>query len=80
MFRASSGAADLAAALTALLDRQNALGLTAVTRATVPFPDRPYVHPDPEIAARLLAGIENPGVRAIPSAVDSNSGPMSRSS
>ena len=56
----------IAAALESLLQRQNALALTATTRATIPFWDRPYLHPDPEIVAQLLAGIADPSVRQLP--------------
>jgi len=56
----------IAAALEPLLRRQDALGLTAATRATIPFWDRPYLHPDPAIVAQLLDGIADPGVRALP--------------
>ncbi|MFJ3490697.1 DUF4037 domain-containing protein [Leifsonia aquatica] len=53
-------------ALQLLLDQQNALGLTAVGTALVPFWDRPHLHPDPAIAAQLLEGIADPDVRRLP--------------
>ncbi|MGO4689174.1 DUF4037 domain-containing protein [Glaciibacter sp. 2TAF33] len=56
----------IAAALEPLLRRQNALELTATTRATIPFWDRPYLHTDPVIIAQLLDGIVDPSVRALP--------------
>jgi hypothetical protein len=56
----------IAAALESLLQRQNALTLTATTGATIPFWDRPYLHPDPEIVAQLLDGIVDPSVRLLP--------------
>ena len=56
----------LAAVAQQLLDRQNALGMTEVERATVPFWDRPFLHPDPAIVAQLLAPIVDPEVRALP--------------
>jgi hypothetical protein len=56
----------IAAGLEVLLQRQNALGLTATPGATIPFWDRPYVHPDPAIVDQLLDGIVDPGVRALP--------------
>jgi hypothetical protein len=56
----------LADALGALLNRQNALGLTSVDAALVPFWDRPYLHPDPAIAAQLIDGISEIEVRELP--------------
>lgn len=56
----------IAEALDGLLERQNALGLTTSRRALIPFWDRPYLHPDPAIAARLLDGIATPDVRMLP--------------
>ncbi|NYK10165.1 DUF4037 domain-containing protein [Leifsonia naganoensis] len=53
-------------ALQLLLDRQNALGLTAVETALVPFWDRPHLHPDPAIATQLLDGITDPDVLRLP--------------
>lgn len=55
----------VAGALGTLLDRQNGLGLTAVRPATVPFWDRPYLHPNPEIVRQLVAPIADPEVRAL---------------
>ncbi|WP_258046074.1 DUF4037 domain-containing protein [Leifsonia shinshuensis] len=52
-------------ALETLLDQQNGLGLTDVRRATVPFWDRPYLHPDPEIVRQLVAPIADPEVSAL---------------
>lgn len=59
-------ARSLAAALQHLLALQNALGLTDVARATVPFWDRPHIHPDPAIVTQLLNPIGDPAVRALP--------------
>ncbi len=56
----------LADALDALLDQQNALGLTSVETALVPFWDRPHLHPDPAIGTQLLDGIADPEVRRLP--------------
>lgn len=56
----------IADALQSLLMRQNALGLTAVPRATVPFWDRPHLHPDPAIVSQMLEPIDDPAVRALP--------------
>jgi hypothetical protein len=58
--------AGMAAALEVLLARQNRLGLSEAAHATVPFWDRPYLHPAPEITDQLLAGIVNEEVRALP--------------
>jgi hypothetical protein len=55
-----------AAALQLLLEVQNAAGLTAVDRATVPFWDRPHLHPDPAITSQLTAPLTDAGVRALP--------------
>lgn len=55
-----------ASALELLLDTQNAMGLTRVHPATIPFWDRPYIHPDPAIAAQLLAAVSDPSIRALP--------------
>ena len=49
-----------------LLDRQNALGLTEIVSATIPFWDRPFLHPDPAIIAQLLDPITDPEIRALP--------------
>lgn len=56
----------LAAALQVLLELQNALGLTDVERATVPFWDRQHLHPDPAIASQLMAPVQDEAVRALP--------------
>lgn len=67
-FAADSAARQLsiAAVLRHLLDRQNALGLTTATEATVPFWDRPYIHPNPAIVDQLLGAITRPDVTALP--------------
>lgn len=57
---------SIANALDLLLARQNALELTAVRDATIPFWDRPYVHPNPRIAAQLLEAVADPEVRELP--------------
>lgn len=56
----------VATALDRLLDVQNALSLTAVPVATIPFWDRPHVHPNPAIVAQLLEGIADQRVRELP--------------
>jgi hypothetical protein len=56
----------LAEALQILLRQQNALGLTDARQATVPFWDRPYVHPNPAVVTHLRASITDPEVRALP--------------
>ena len=56
----------IAAALESLLRHQNALGLTAASRAAIPFWDRPYLHPDPAIVAQLREGIVDREVRLLP--------------
>ncbi|MGA0567870.1 DUF4037 domain-containing protein [Rathayibacter sp. KR2-224] len=58
--------AALAEALAVLLRVQNRLGLTSVEPATVQFWDRPYLHPNPAIVTRLLDGITDPEVSALP--------------
>ncbi|KQR52332.1 hypothetical protein ASF88_12340 [Leifsonia sp. Leaf336] len=65
---AEPGAAQhaLADALQRLLERQNERGLTDVSRATIPFWDRPFLHPDPAIIAQLLDPIVDPGIRDLP--------------
>lgn len=55
-----------AALLERLLAQQNDLGLTDVARATVPFWDRPFLHPDPAIVAQLLDPIADEEVRRLP--------------
>jgi hypothetical protein len=57
---------SIARALDALLAQQNALGLTTTGAATVPFWNRPYLHPDPQIVDQLIAGIEDAEVRRLP--------------
>ncbi|MFE4470132.1 DUF4037 domain-containing protein [Leifsonia sp. NPDC056824] len=56
----------LAALLERLLTQQNELGLTDVARATVPFWDRPFLHPDPAIVTQLLDPITDEEVRRLP--------------
>ena len=56
----------IAAAMDFLLDRQNGLGLTTASDATIPFWDRPYIQPNPTIIDQLLEGIAHPGVSALP--------------
>lgn len=56
----------IAAALDNLLAQQNALSLTAVTDAVIPFWDRPYLHPNPEIVSQLLGGVTDPNVLLLP--------------
>lgn len=56
----------LADALQLLLERQNALGLTALPAAMIPFWDRPSLHPDPAIATQLLGGAVDPEIRLLP--------------
>lgn len=60
--------AGVASALDLLLDRQNAslLTATASASATVPFWDRPHLHPNPEIVSQLLGGITDPVVAMLP--------------
>jgi hypothetical protein len=55
----------IADALELLLVQQNARGLTSAPLATVPFWDRPYVHPDPAIVAQLLEPIQDPQLLAL---------------
>jgi len=57
---------ELSRALQNLLAMQNDLGLTDVREATIPFWDRPFVHPDPRIVEQLLEGIADPSIRALP--------------
>lgn len=56
----------MADALQVLLLRQNRLGLSDTPHATVPFWDRPYLHPAPDIPEQLVAGIADEAVRALP--------------
>jgi hypothetical protein len=62
---------NLASALQVLLDAQNGLGLSYVAEATIPFWDRPYVHPDSRIIAQLMDGVTDPTIRALPVGVGS---------
>lgn len=55
----------LADALDALLDLQRAAGLPTPGRATVPFWDRPYLHPDPALVTMLLEPVTDPALRAL---------------
>ena len=64
--RAGERQRGIAQALDVLLLMQNDLGLTSVPRATVPFWGRPYLQPDPLIAAQLADGVVDPMVRALP--------------
>jgi hypothetical protein len=57
---------SVAAALQLLLELQNEEGLSDIARATIPFWDRPHIHPDPAIAAQLLAPVTAADVRALP--------------
>ncbi len=56
------GAAE---ALQSLLYIQNSHGLTDISRATIPFWDRPYLHPDPAITSQLMGSVSDPTVRAM---------------
>ncbi len=62
----ASRQAGMTEALNVLLTRQNQLGLSNTAHATVPFWDRPYLHPAPEVTDQLLAGIADGEVRALP--------------
>lgn len=56
----------LAAALDALLELQRGVGLPAPSGpATVPFWDRPYLHPDPRVVPALLDPVADPALRAV---------------
>ncbi|GAB3397847.1 DUF4037 domain-containing protein [Humibacter soli] len=57
---------ELSRALQRLLVVQNDLGLTDVHEATIPFWDRPFVHPDPRIVEQLLDGIADPAICELP--------------
>jgi hypothetical protein len=63
---AGSRQRGLADAVQIVVERQNALGLTKVETAIIPFWDRPYVHPDPAVVAQLLGGIEDAEVQRLP--------------
>ena len=56
----------LAAALDELQSVQHARGLPARATATVPFHDRPYLHPDDRVIEDLLGTISDPAVRKLP--------------
>ena len=62
---AAARQSSLAAVLDHLLERQNSLGLTDTTHATIPFWDRPYIHPNPTIADQLLEAITRSDVAAL---------------
>lgn len=68
VFAADAGSRQrgIAVLLERLLTQQNELGLTDVAQATVPFWDRPFLHPDPAIVAQLLAPIADERVRRLP--------------
>lgn len=53
-------------AIDRLHDLQQRAGLVWADPATVPFWDRPYLQPHPDIAPNLLASITDPAVRALP--------------
>lgn len=57
--------ASLAIALDELLNVQNARGLPTRPAATVPFWDRPYLHPDDQIIDDLLSTVTNPSLREL---------------
>ncbi|RUR02054.1 DUF4037 domain-containing protein [Labedella endophytica] len=67
--RAGNGAdrqRGIAAALEELNRHQTEIGLSDVHQATVPFWDRPYVHPHPAIVAQLLDAVVEEEVRRLP--------------
>ena len=71
----------LADALQVLLRVQNEAGLTDLAHATIPFWDRPYLHPDPAIAATLLDSVADDDIRALPRGLGrSSSAPTSSTS
>ena len=57
---------SIGAALQLLLDVQNSLGLTDVGTATVPFWDRPHIHPSPEITSQLMGAVTDATIRGLP--------------
>lgn len=57
---------SIAEALQQLLEIQHNHGLTSIEQATIPFWDRPHLHPDPAITTQLLAAVTNPGIRDLP--------------
>lgn len=57
---------SLTAALQLLLDIQNSLNLTDVGQATVPFWDRPHIHPNPAITSQLMTSVSDSTIRALP--------------
>ncbi|KAA9156409.1 DUF4037 domain-containing protein [Microbacterium lushaniae] len=56
----------IACAIDALLDLQGRAGLPAPGPATLPFWDRPFLYPNPEIASALRESITDPAVRVLP--------------
>ncbi|WP_245631547.1 DUF4037 domain-containing protein [Curtobacterium ammoniigenes] len=58
-------------ALTLILWRLRARGLSTVDEPALPFWDRPYIRPNPEIVDQLRAGIREPSVRDLPLGVGS---------
>lgn len=54
---------SIAAALQQLLVVQNNLGLSSIEQATIPFWNRPHLHPDPGIISELLAPVGDPGLK-----------------
>jgi hypothetical protein len=57
--------ASLAMALDEILNIQRAVGFPTRPTATVPFWDRPYLHPDEQIIDDLLSTVTNPSLRAL---------------
>lgn len=55
--------ASLALALGEILNVQSTRGLPTRPAATVPFYDRPYLHPDEQIIDNLLSTVINPSLR-----------------
>lgn len=58
--------AALEEALNGLLEAQGDAGIAGPHRAVVPFWDRPYLHPNPGIAASLLGAVTDPSILALP--------------
>ncbi|MGC5221706.1 DUF4037 domain-containing protein [Micromonospora sp. DT81.3] len=56
----------LAEGLQLLLRMQNDAGLTDIPNATIPFWDRPFLHPEPSIEASLLDAVSDEDVRGLP--------------
>jgi len=57
--------ASLAMALDEILNMQRAVGFPTRPAATVPFWDRPYLHPDEQIIDDLLSTVTNPSLRGL---------------